>query len=75
MPLITESDCEDEALVKKWFDGLVTELNSDDANVTEYNFESFSSSDDNFGAKVTVSIHGLESSNVFRARILFFRRL
>ncbi len=65
MPLITESDCEDEALVKKWFDGLVTELNSDDANVTEYNFESFSSSDDNFGAKVTVSIHGLESSNVF----------
>ena len=65
MPLITESDCEDEAVVKAWFDNLVTELNSDDANVTEYNFELFPASDDLFGAKVTVSIHGLESSNIF----------
>jgi len=65
MPLITESDCEDEATVKAWFDSLVAELNSDDANVTEYNFELFSANEDHFGAKVTVSIHGLESSNVF----------
>lgn len=65
MPLITESDCEDEAVINTWFDNLVAELNSDDANVTEYNFELFSANDDHFGAKVTVSIHGLESSNVF----------
>ncbi|MFT5396105.1 MAG: DNA gyrase subunit B [Gammaproteobacteria bacterium] len=65
MPLITESDCEDEAVINTWFANLVAELNSDDANVTEYNFELFSANDDHFGAKVTVSIHGLESSNVF----------
>jgi DNA gyrase subunit B len=65
MPLITESDCEDESVIKAWFDNLVAGLNSDDANVTEYNFELFPANDDHFGAKVTVSIHGLESSNVF----------
>ncbi len=65
MPLITESDCEDEAVVKTWFDNLVTELNGDDANVTEYNFELFPANEDHFGAKVAVSVHGLESSNVF----------
>lgn len=65
MPLITESDCEDEGAIKTWFDNLVAELNSDDANVTEYNFELFAANEDHFGAKVTVSIHGLESSNVF----------
>ncbi len=65
MPLVAEADCEDETAVKTWFDNLTTELNSDDANVTEYNFELFSTSDDRFGAKVTVSIHGLETSNVF----------
>ena len=65
MPLITESDCEDEVVISTWFDNLVAELNSDDANVTEYNFELFPANDDHFGAKVTVSIHGLESSNVF----------
>jgi DNA gyrase subunit B len=65
MPVITESDCAEEGAVKKWFDDLTNELNSDDANVTEYNSELFSANDDLFGAKVTVSIHGLESSNVF----------
>lgn len=65
MPLLTESGCQDEAAVKGWFDNLITELNSDDANVTKYSFELFSASDDYFGAKVSVSIHGLESSNIF----------
>jgi len=65
LPVVTEQDCADEGQVKKWFTGLTDELNSDDANVTEYNHELFSANDDLFGAKVSVSIHGLESSNVF----------
>jgi len=65
MKLMTEKDCKNEVSVKEWFESLITHLNSDDANVTEYSFELFSTNDDYFGAKITVSIHGLESSNVF----------
>jgi DNA gyrase subunit B len=65
MKLMTEKDCKNEVSVKEWFENLVAHLNSDDANVTEYSFELFSTNDDYFGAKITVSIHGLESSNVF----------
>ncbi|MAS81386.1 MAG: DNA topoisomerase (ATP-hydrolyzing) subunit B [Legionellales bacterium] len=65
MKLITEADCKTEVLVKEWFENLVAYLNNDDANVTEYGFELFSTNDDCFGAEVIVSIHGLESSNVF----------
>ena len=65
MTLMTEKDCKNEVSVKEWFESLITHLNSDDANVTEYSFELFSTNDDYFGAKITVSIHGLESSNVF----------
>ena len=65
MKLITEADCKTEVLVKEWFENLVAYLNNDDANDTEYGFELFSTNDDCFGAEVIVSIHGLESSNVF----------
>lgn len=65
MPLMTELDCADEAAIKSWFEELTDVLNSDDANVTQYSYEIFPVNDDVYGAKVSVSIHGLESSNVF----------
>lgn len=65
MPTMTEVDCHDEAAVEKWFKELTDKLNSDDANVTEYSHTLFTTSNNSFGAKVSVSIHGLESSNVF----------
>lgn len=65
MPVITEADCADEVVVKNWFGELTSHLNEDDANVTEYNFELFSASDELFGAKISLTVHGIESSNVF----------
>ena len=65
MPVITEADCEDESVVRNWFAELTAKLNSDDANVTEYNFETFAAADGLYGAKVSLTIHGIESSNVF----------
>lgn len=65
MPIITESGCSEEAVIKSWFGDLTDSLNNDDAHITQYSFELFSAGDDVFGAKVSVSIHGLESSNIF----------
>ncbi len=65
MPVITESDCVDYAVVKNWFGELTNMLNSDDAHINEYNFELFSATDETSGAKISLLIHGIESSNVF----------
>lgn len=65
MPEITETDCADEAAVKNWFSELTGILNNDDANVTKYSFEVFEANDGLFGAKVSLIIHGIESSNIF----------
>ena len=65
MPVITEADCADEAAVKNWFGELTGILNNDDANVTEYSFEVFAANDGLYGAKISLTIHGIESSNVF----------
>jgi DNA gyrase subunit B len=65
MPIIAESDCAEETVINDWFAELTNGLNNDDAHITKYSFEVFSSGDGVYGAKVSVSIHGLESSNVF----------
>lgn len=65
MPVITEADCADEVVIKNWFGDLTSLLNNDDAHVTEYLFEVFAANDGNFGAKISLLIHGIESSNVF----------
>ncbi len=65
MPVITEADCADQAVIKNWFGELTSHLNNDDAHVTEYNFELFPANDDLSGAKISLTIHGIESSNVF----------
>ena len=65
MPVITEADCTDNAVIKNWFGELTSLLNNDDAHITEYNFELFPTNDDSSGAKISLFIHGVESSNVF----------
>ncbi len=65
MPIITELDCSEEAVIANWFQEVTDKLNSDDAHITQYSFELFPAGDGVFGAKVSVSIHGLESSNIF----------
>jgi DNA gyrase subunit B len=65
MPVITEVDCADQAVIKNWFGELTSRLNSDDTHVTEYNFELFPANDDFSGAKISLLIHGIETSNIF----------
>jgi len=65
MPIITEADCADPVVVKSWFGDLTNLLNSDDAHITEYNFEVFATNNELSGAKISLLIHGVESSNVF----------
>jgi len=65
LPVITEADCADHAVLKNWFSDLTNRLNSDDAHITEYNFELFPANDETSGAKISLLIHGVESSNIF----------
>jgi len=65
MPVITEADCADQAVVKNWFGELTSILNSNDANVTEYVFELFPAANGLSGGKISLIIHGIESSNIF----------
>jgi DNA gyrase subunit B len=65
MPVITEADCADTVVVKNWFGELTNMLNSDDAHITEFKFELFAANDESSGAKISLFIHGIESSNVF----------
>jgi DNA gyrase subunit B len=65
MPVISEADCVDQAVVKNWFGELTALLNSDDAHVTEYAFDVFPTNNGLSGAKISLFIHGVESSNVF----------
>ena len=65
MPILTESDCADHAVVKNWFGELTLMLNSEGSRITEYRFEVFPTTDETYGAKVSLLIHGVESSNVF----------
>lgn len=65
MPVITEADCEDGAVMKNWFGELVGQLNETGSKITEYQFEMFQGSEGAYGAKVTLLVHGVESSNVF----------
>lgn len=65
MPVITESDCVDEAVVKNWFGELTHTLNKSGSGITQYNFEVFTTDNETTGAKISLLIHGVESSNVF----------
>ena len=65
MPVITEQDCEDGVVMKNWFGELVAKLNDSGSKVTQYRFEMFQGGDGAFGAKVSLLVHGVESSNVF----------
>lgn len=65
LPVMTEADCADHAAVNNWFGDLTKRLNSDDAHITEYKYELYSANDEVSGAKVSLLIHGVESSNVF----------
>ena len=65
MPVVSEADCQDENLLKNWFGDLVANLNDKQSGVTEYRFEIFNHTDHVFGGRVTLSVHGVESINIF----------
>ena len=65
MTLFTASASSDMAGINNWFGQLTEKLNSDDAHITKYSYEIFPAGEESFGAKVSVSVHGLESGNVF----------
>ncbi len=65
MPVITEEDCEDGVVMKNWFGELVGNLNDSGSKITQYRFEMFQGGDGAYGAKVSLLLHGVESSSVF----------
>ena len=65
MPVIVETDCAEEAVIKNWFGELVARLNESGSKVNQYRFELFKTSESEYGARVMLFVHGVESSNVF----------
>ena len=71
-PAIRPEDCEDRETLSRWFEDLQTRLESGRSNGAVFETEVFASADGRqFGGKVTINTHGLESVNVFPAD--FFR--
>ena len=64
-PPLTVEDCRDPARVEVWFSALTQALNARDQGATEYRYELLRSEDDRAGASVSLSVHGLESTNIF----------
>jgi len=65
MPIIAEDDCQDETLLRNWFEKLVANLNEKCTSVNEYRCEIFESKAHFYGGKVTFSVHGVGSNNIF----------
>jgi DNA gyrase subunit B len=66
MPQLSPNDCENEATVAAWFDSLRERLLLEKGEGASYNIEVFSSTGGkDFGGKVTINTHSVESSNIF----------
>ena len=64
-PPLTVEDCQDPARVEAWFSALTQALNARGQGATEYRYELLGSKDGRSGASVSLSVHGLESTNIF----------
>jgi DNA gyrase subunit B len=66
MPQLSEEDCVNEAKVADWFEDLRQRLLLEKGDGASYNVEVFSTTGGkDFGGKVSVITHSVESSNVF----------
>ena len=64
-PPLTAADCRDPARVEAWFSALTQALNARGQGAAEYRYELSGSEDGPAGASVSLSVHGLESTNIF----------
>ena len=64
-PPLTVEDCQDPARVEAWFSALTQALNASGQGAAEYRYELLGSEDGRAGASVSLSVHGLESTNIF----------
>ena len=66
MPQLLEADCADEVRVASWFEDLRQRLTNTEVDGASYSVETFSTTGGkDFGGKVTINTHGIESVNVF----------
>ena len=64
-PPLTAEDCRDPARVEAWFSALTQALNAGGQGAAEYRYELLRSEDGRAGASVSLSVHGLLSTNIF----------
>jgi DNA gyrase subunit B len=65
-PALAPGDLQDEARMKQWFEGVRDRLQANRTNGTLFEVEVFPSADGReFGGRVSINTHGLESVNVF----------
>ncbi|MDZ7734982.1 MAG: DNA topoisomerase (ATP-hydrolyzing) subunit B [Gammaproteobacteria bacterium] len=66
LPPLEAEHTSDRAAVENWFGRFEEQLNKDNADAAEYSTEVFLTADaQEYGGRVRVTIHGLESDNVF----------
>ena len=71
-PAVHPQDCENQETMARWFEGVQKRLESGRSNGAVFETEIFPSADGRqFGGRVTINTHGLESTNIFAAD--FFR--
>lgn len=68
LPALQAEDCLDRQKTEDWFDSLNQKLKEFQSNAAIYETEVFGKNDDQeFGGRVTVNTHGVESVNIFTA--------
>lgn len=66
MPQLSLEDCANEGLVAAWFEDLRERLLKENSKGANYSVETFSTNGGkDFGGKVIISTHGIESVNIF----------
>ena len=65
MPLLSAEHCRDPARVEAWFGALIRDLNTRGQGAAKYRHELLAPKGGLTGASISLSVHGLESTNVF----------
>ncbi|MBI2992921.1 MAG: DNA topoisomerase (ATP-hydrolyzing) subunit B [Gammaproteobacteria bacterium] len=67
-PAVHPQECENRETMARWFEGVQKRLESGRSNGAVFETEIFPSADGRqFGGRVTINTHGLESTNIFAA--------
>ena len=65
LPSLSEEQLREKEAVSAWFQELVDQLNNAISEVNQYEFDVFSNDIGLYGAKVSLVVHGVQSSNIF----------